>query len=192
MLFPSKKNKGDLEKLELLVSLGNQIQALTLQHKTGKQNFHEDVKKVFEPVTKSVEDVSEEETKSITKTSKENNKALENLNDILLETMNDRGTIASCLLCSPSKNSNPANTSQNKLIKGPSLNRINELLKNKTIPVTVHDKLLTFRDTVEKFELQGVLLNLIPNKKYNVDLSNSQDENFCMILQKKCTLKKKL
>ena len=151
---------------------------MTLQNKTGKQNVHEDVKKVFEPVTKSAEDVSEEETKTITKTSKENNKALENLNDILLETMNDRGTIGSCLLCSPSKNSNPANTSQNKLIKGPSLNRINELLKNKTIPVTVHDKLLTFRDTVEKFELQGVLLNLIPNKKYNVDLSNSQDENF--------------
>ena len=45
----------------------------------GKQNFHEDMKKVFEPVTDIVKDVSNYTTKTMTETSKENNIALENL-----------------------------------------------------------------------------------------------------------------
>ena len=36
-------------------------------------------------------------------TAKENNKALENLNNTLLEIMNDRGIIGSCLLSTLSK-----------------------------------------------------------------------------------------
>ena len=36
----------------------------------------------------------------MTLTSKENNKAIENIKDKCLEIMNDRGTIASCLLSS--------------------------------------------------------------------------------------------
>ena len=53
------------------------------------------MKKVFEPVTKSIKDVSEDVTRTMTETSKENNKALSNLNDKLLEIMNDWGILAS-------------------------------------------------------------------------------------------------
>ena len=55
-------------KLNELVSLGSQVKAVRLQDKLGKQNFHEDMKKVFEPVTKSTKDVSEGVTKTMTET----------------------------------------------------------------------------------------------------------------------------
>ena len=91
------KDREDLENLNELVSLGNQVKFVRLQDKLGKQNFHGDVKKVFEPVTKSNKDASEVVTKTITETSIINNQALENLNK-LLEIINDRGIIASYLL----------------------------------------------------------------------------------------------
>ena len=50
-------------------------------------------------------------------TSKENNKAIENLHDNRLEIINDRGILASYLLSSLSKITNPENTSQFRLIK---------------------------------------------------------------------------
>ena len=39
------------EDLNELVSLENQVKTVRLQDKLGKQNFHEDMKKVFEPVS---------------------------------------------------------------------------------------------------------------------------------------------
>ena len=67
MLY-SIKDREDLEKLEELVSLQNQVKVVRLQDKLGKQNFHEDMKKVFEPVTKSLENTSQDITKTITET----------------------------------------------------------------------------------------------------------------------------
>ena len=52
MLY-SIKNVDDLENLNELVSLQDQVKVVKLQDKLGKQNFHEDMKTVFEPVTKS-------------------------------------------------------------------------------------------------------------------------------------------
>ena len=65
------------------------------------------MKKVFEPVTKSLENTSENLTKAITESSKENNLALENLNNKLLEIMNDRGIISSYLLSPLAKITHP-------------------------------------------------------------------------------------
>ena len=79
MLY-SIKNEEDLEKLNELVSLQDQVKAVRLQDKLGKQNFHEDMKKVFEPVTKSLEKTSQNITKTITESYISNNKAIENLN----------------------------------------------------------------------------------------------------------------
>ena len=93
MLY-SIKDREDLEKLEELVSLQNQVKVVKLQDKLGEQNFHEDMKKVFEPVTKSLENTSENLTKAISESSKENNLLLENANNKLLEIMNDRGILA--------------------------------------------------------------------------------------------------
>ena len=58
MLY-SIKDREDLEKIEELVSLQIQVKAVRLQDKLGKQNFHEDMIKVFEPVTKSLEKTSQ-------------------------------------------------------------------------------------------------------------------------------------
>ena len=82
MLYTSK-NVDDLEKLNELASLQNQLKTVRLQDKLGKQNFHENMKKVFEPVTKSLENTSQDIKKTITETSLKNNQAIENLNNKL-------------------------------------------------------------------------------------------------------------
>ena len=80
MLFPIK-DREDLEKLNKLVSLQDQVKAVRLQDKLGKQNFHEDMKKVFEPMTDTIKNTSENITKTLTENSINNNKAIENLNE---------------------------------------------------------------------------------------------------------------
>ena len=175
MLY-SIKHRKDLENLNELVSLQDQVKTVRLQDKLGKQNFHEDMKKVFEPITKSLENSSQDITKSITETSLKNNQAIENLDNKLLEIMNDRGIISSYLLSPLSKIFNPENSTQFKLVKDSNSNRVNDLLINKTIPITLYNNILTFRDTGKEFELKGNLLKMITNKNYNVDLANLQDK----------------
>ena len=175
MLY-SIKDREDLEKLEELVSLQNQVKVVKLQDKLGEQNFHEDMKKVFEPVTKSLENTSENLTKAITETSIKNNLAIENINNNLLEIMNDRGILATYLMSSLSRITNPENASQFKLVKDPSSNRVNDLKINKTIPITLYGNMLTFRDTNKQFELKGDLLEMITNSKFNVDLASLSDK----------------
>ena len=161
----------DLEKLDELVSLQKQVKASRLQDKPGKQNVHKDTKKLIKPVTKSFKGVSQDVTKTITDTAIANNKALTNLNDKILNIMIERDKIASYLLSPLSKITNPEYTRQNKLTKHPDSNRVHDLLKNKTKPVTVYDYLLTFRDTKEEFEWNGELLKMINFKNYKTDLA---------------------
>ena len=97
MLY-SIKDREDLQNLEEFVSLQDQVKVVRLQDKLGKQNFHEDLKKVFQPVTKSLENTSQDITKTITETSVKNNQAVENINNKLLEIMNDRGILAIYLI----------------------------------------------------------------------------------------------
>ena len=52
---------------------------------------------------------------------------LANLKDKLLEMMNDRGKIASCLLSRLSKITNSEHTRQFELVKDPNSNRANDL-----------------------------------------------------------------
>ena len=170
------KNREDLENLEELASLENQVKVVKLQDKLGKQNFHEDMKKVFEPVTKSLENTSENLTKAITETSIKNKQAIENINNNRLEIMNDRGILATYLMSPLSRITNPENTSQFKLVKDPSSNRVNDLKINKTIPITLYGNMLTIRDTNKQFELKGDLLEMITNSKFNVDLASLSDK----------------
>ena len=116
MLFPIK-NREDLKNLNELVSLQDQVKVVKLQDKLGEQNFHEDIKKVFEPVTKSLKNTSENLTKAITETSIKNNQAIENINNNLLEIMNDRGILATYLMSLLSRITNPESASQFKLVK---------------------------------------------------------------------------
>ena len=175
MMFPIK-DREDLEKLNELVSLQEQVKVVRLQDKLGEQNFHENIKKVFEPVTKSLENTSESLTKAITESSRDNNLALENLNNKLLEVMNDRGILATYLMSPLSKITNPENTTQFKLEKDPSSNRVNDLRIHNSIPITLHNNLLTFRDSGKVFELKGELLKMITNKNYNVNHASLSDK----------------
>ena len=75
-----------------------------------------------------------------------------------------------------SKITNPENTSQFKLVKDSNSNRVNDLLIHKSIPITLHDNLLTFRDINKVFELKGDLLEMVTNKNYNVDLASLEDK----------------
>ena len=175
MLFPIK-NREDLEKLNELVSLQDEVKVVRLQDKLGKQNFHEDMKKVFEPVTKSLENTSQDITKTIPETSVKNNQSIENINNKLPEIMNDRVTLALYLMSPLSKITNPENTSQFKLVKDPSSNRVNDLKINNSIPITYICNILTFRDTGKEFELTGDLLEMITNSKYNVNLASLADK----------------
>ena len=159
-----------------MVSLQDQVTTVRLQDKLGKQNYHEDMQKVFEPVTKSLEKTSQDITKTITETSVKNNQAIENLDNKLLEIMNDRGILATHLMSPLSRITNPENSSQFKLVKGPSSNRVNDLKINKTIPITLYGNMLTFRDTNKQFELKGDLLEMITNSKFNVDLASLSDK----------------
>ena len=159
-----------------MVSLQNQVKVVKLQNKLGEQNFHEDMKKVFEPVTKSIENTSQSITKTITETSLKNNQAIENIKNNLLEIMNDRGILASYLMSPLSKITNPENTSQFKLVKDTSSNRVNDLKIHNSIPITLYGNMLTFRDTNKQFELKGDLLEMITNSKYNVDLASLADK----------------
>ena len=175
MLY-SIKDREDLENLEELVSLQDQVKVVRLQDKLGNQNFHEYMEKVFEPVTKSLENTSANLTKATTESSTKNNRTIENLNNKLLEIMNDRGILASYLMSPLSKITNPENTSQFKLVKDSSSNMVNDLKINKTIPITLYGNMLTFRDTNKHFELKGDLLEMITNSKYNVDLASLADK----------------
>ena len=175
MLFPIR-NVEDLEKLNELVSLQEQVKVVRLQEKLGKQNFHEDWKEVIEPVTKSLEKTSENITKAITESSIKNSEAIGNLNNKLLELMNDRGILAFYLMSPLSKITNPENTSQFKLVKGHNSNRVNDLLIKNTIPITLYNNLLTFRDTGKELELKGDLLKMITNNNYNVDHASLADK----------------
>ena len=134
------------------------------------------MKKVFEPVTKSLKNTSENLTKAITETSVKNNLAIENINNNLLEIMNDRGILATYLMSLLSRITNPDNASQFRLVKDSSSNRVNDLKINKTIPITLYGNLLTFRDTNKQLELKGDLLEMITNSKFNVDLASLADK----------------
>ena len=175
MLY-SIKDREDLENLDELISLQDQIKVVRLQDKLGKQNFHEDMKKVFEPVTKSLENTSQDITKTITESSVKNSQAIENLNSKLLEIINDRGILATYLMSPLSKITNPENASQFKLVKNSSSNRVNDFKIHNSIPITLYGNILTFRDTGKKFELTGDLLEMITNSKFNVDLASLSDK----------------
>ena len=175
MLY-SIKDREDLEKLAQLVSLQNQVKVVRLQDKLGKQNFLPDMKKVFEPVTKKLEKTSQDISKAITETSIKNNHAIENLNNKLPEIMNVRGLLAPYLMSPLSKITNAENTTQFKLVDDHNSNRLNDLLIKNTIPITLYNNMLTFRDTAREFEMKGDFLKKITNKNYNVDLASFSDK----------------
>ena len=138
----------------------------------------------FEPMTDTNKDISRDITKTIMEFSKTNNKAIENLNNKLSEIVNDRGVIASFLLSLFSKVTNLEINSQFKLVEDSNSKRVNDLLIQNSIPVLLHDNLLTFRDPGNFFELKGDLLKMITNKNYIVVLASLLDKKLIYDFQR--------
>ena len=88
----------------------------------------------------------------MTKISRQSYKTIENLNNKLQEIMNERGRLAPYLMSPLSKITNAENTSQFRLVKVSTSSRVNDLLLHNSIPITLHDNLLTFRDTNKVFD----------------------------------------
>ena len=170
------RNVEDLQNLNKAVSLQNQVKVVRLQDKLGKQNFHEDLKEVFEPITKSLENTSENITKTITETSNKNNKAISDLKEKILELMNDKGMIAPYLASSLVNLFKLENKSQFRLRKDPNSTKMNDFLIHGSIPVTLFSNMITFRDSNKSFRLEGDLLKLVTNYKFNADHSSPQDK----------------
>ena len=171
MLFPIK-NREDLEKLNELVSLQSQVKTVRLQDKLGEQNFREDLKKVIEPVTYTIKNASQNISKTLTESSINNNKTIENLNEKVLESMNDKGLIDSSLI----EILKSDNKGQFRLIKDPNSTKPNDFSIDEKVPVTIFNNMLTFRNNNKKvFKLEGDLLEVMSNNKFNVDRSNKQN-----------------
>ena len=170
MLYPIKDIEN-LEKLNEAVSLQNQVKVVRLQNKLGEQNFHEDMKKVYEPLTNTIKNVSENISRTITENSINNNKAIENLNEKVLESMNDKGLIDSSLI----EVIKSDNKGQFRLTKDPNSTKPNDFLINEKVPVTIFSNMLIFRDTKKVFKIEGDLYKVITDYKFNVDHSNKQN-----------------
>ena len=175
MLY-SIKNVEDLEKLNEAISLQKQVQEVRLQNKLGDQNYHENINKFFKPMTDELKNTSEKITKTITENSINNNKAIENLNEKILELMDDKGLIAPYLVSSLAEVFKKDNKSQFRLRKDPNSTKMNDFLIHGTIPVTIFSNMITFRDSNKSFRLEGDLLKVITNHKFNVDRSSRQDK----------------
>ena len=169
-------NREDLDKLNEAVSLQNEVKVVRLQNKLGEQNFHEDMKKVFEPMTDTLKKTSDNITKTITENSINNNKAIENLNEKILELMNEQGLIASYLTTPLVEAFKKDNKSQFRLRKDPNSLKLNDFLIHGNIPVTIFSNMITFRDSNKTFRLEGDLLKVLTNYKFNVDHSSLQDK----------------
>ena len=175
MLYPIN-NREDLQKLNDAVLLQNQVQEVRLQNKLGDQNYHEDIKKFFKPMTDELKNTSEKVTRTLTENSINNNKAIENFNEKILELMNEQGMIASYLVSSLVEVFKKDNKSQFRLRKDPNSTKLNDFLIHGTIPVTIFSNMIVFRDSNKSFRLEGDLLKVITNYKFNVDHSNPQDK----------------
>ena len=73
MLYPIKRRQK-LKNFDELVSLQNQKPEIRLQDKVGEQNYHQDRKKLHEPMTDAIKNTFQDITKTTTETSIKNNK----------------------------------------------------------------------------------------------------------------------
>ena len=158
-----------------MATLQNQVKAVRLQEKLGKQNFLEDLKKLYKPLTDLIKDVFENVTKTISETSMKNTKAISDLNEKVLEVMNENGLIAPYLASSLVNLFKPENRSQFRLKKDLNLSMMNDFSINGGIPVSSLSNMITSKDSNNTFKLDGDLLETIANYDFNVDQSNQQD-----------------
>ena len=68
------------------------------------------------------------------------------------------------------------NKSQFRLGKDPNSTKMNDFLIHGTVPVTIFSNMIVFRDSNKSFRLEGDLLKVLTNYKFNADHSSPQDK----------------
>ena len=102
--------------------------------------------------------------------------------------MNDKGLIAPYLASSLVNLFKPENKSQFRFKKDFNSTRKNNFLIIGGIPVTLYSNMLTFRDSIKSFKLDGDILETITNCDFNVHHSNQQDRKTIFESEKKGNL----
>ena len=105
-----------------------------------------------------------------------NNKTIEKLNERILELMNDKGMIAPYLASSLVNRFTPENKKLFRFKKDVNLTKMNDFLINRGKPVTLFSNMLTFRDSIKSFNLDGDLLATMKLYDFNVSHCNPQDQ----------------
>ena len=127
-------------------------------------------------MTDIVKDVSIDITKIITATSIKNNETHEKLNEKVLELMNDEGMIAASLASSSVNPFKPENKSKFKLLGDHNSIRVNDVLINGGLQVTLYSKMATFRESKKPFILDRDLLETMTIYDFNVSHSTTKDQ----------------
>ena len=174
----TNKSREDLENSEEPASRKNQVEDLRLQDKIGNQNFHQNVKKLYEPPINTNKDASKNLTKTNTVTYINNKEALQNINQNvleLLELLKDKVIMAPYLAFPLVNVFKAENKTQFELISDQNSIEMNDFLINQSLPVALYSNLLTFRDTNRIFKLDGHLLKRMTNYNFNVGNSIPKD-----------------
>ena len=156
-----------MEKLIELVSLQDQVKCLRLQDKLGKQNFHGDMKKVFELITDYVKQTAQETIGAPEDTARatelkgeETNNAINKMGDSIKYAINFDLRLTEPL----SEVANSKITSQFRL-------QVNLFSKKfyitKNVSIAFHGKSLAFIGSNEKSDLEGDILELMTNQNFN-------------------------
>ena len=127
-------------------------------------------------MTDEIKNSSERITKTLTENYNNNNKTIDNLNEKILELMNEKGLIAPYLTTSLANVLSLENKSQFRLRKDPNSTKMNDFLIHRGIPVTLFSNMIIFRDSNKPFKLEGDLLKVITDYKFNADHSSPQDK----------------
>ena len=98
--------------------------------------------------------------------------------------MDVRDVVVSYLMSPLTKITNPGISIQFKLANNSTSNRVNDLKIHNSKTFILKNIILTFRDTCKVFELKGDLLEMILNKKFNVDLASLADKKLMYDFEK--------
>ena len=90
--------------------------------------------------------------------------------------MNEKGVITPYLTTSLANVLSLENKSQFRLRKDPNSTKMNDFLIHRGIPVTLFSNMLIFRDSNKSSKLEGDLLKVITDYKFNADHSSPQDK----------------
>ena len=176
----SIRNKDEIEDLNELEDLKSKVKQVRLVENLDKQGFHNDIKQLYEPITKAVTDINQnlfEETKSKTK-------AIEELDDLSVhlktfQLMNKNGVIDSSFIRPISKFLVPESKSHFRLKDDTDSDDWNDYTMRGE-KFTIYDDKLVFKNSGKIFTLRSDVLKMIIN--YKLKTTDSPDAKLVILI----------